>query len=197
MCEEVIEEKTGKKGKRKLLIGIIAAVLAVVTVSVAGFFIYNYVYLQEIPEFTLMKETTGEAFNVCVRKIEGDKITTSVALFRNNDDYKKHQKKLQKIFSTRGRELPEFLKRKDDQTYYFLTLQKTVPDDPQKVTQTIYYFDGYLSTSDDTYHAGTYHFKRGKPYKCYMDLSVFFDTDDDSFDIRAEDRYGYPVPVGN
>ncbi len=46
MCEEVIEEKTGKKGMNKLLTGIIAAILAVVTVLLSGFFIYRYVYLR-------------------------------------------------------------------------------------------------------------------------------------------------------
>ena len=60
MCEEVIEEKTGKKGMNKLLTGIIAAILAVVTVFLSGFFIYRYVYLQEIPELAPMKELTAD-----------------------------------------------------------------------------------------------------------------------------------------
>ena len=178
MCEEVIEEKTGKKGKRKLLIGIIAAVLAVVTVFVSGFFIYRYVYLQEIPELAPLEELADDSFSLYTYKCEADNGVTSRGNPMNKDDFHRLQKMVRKVISARGRRITGDIEDKLKYPAYAMTLQSYVMGEERKPGRTIVYCNGYLYTES------------GNVYECDMDMSPFFDPDDELFKLRTYECKG-------
>ncbi len=79
---------------------------------------------------------------------------------------------LRKFLSVRGRKITDPVEDKLAYPAYSMTIQSSVMGTERKPGQTVVYCNGYLYTES------------GNVYKCDMNMSVFFEPDDELFSLR-------------